>query len=391
MSAPEFTNSGIVVQTYQEIYDELAEGYRSIYGDDINLDPNAPDGQRVAIEAQARLDLQTFALALYNSFDPDLAAGLSQNRIIKLAGITRRPATRSQVDVEIVTDRSLTLSDDYTVEDSLGQLWITLEEVIIASATTQTVTLFAQDFGAIEADPDTVTEPATVVLGVTSITNPLASTVGVDEETDEELRIRRNRSLETPTSSSTGRLFTALTEVANVTDVAVYENDTPSTDSDGIPAHSLWVVVEGGSVDDIVETMVKNQTGGKGMVGAVTGNYTETVIRPDGSDFFIVHTMIFARPTEVAVSVRLDVEKRTASSVIDEELIKEKIAANTYNIGSNLLAGSLYASALQAGNGFVPSSMEVNRGSGWVEDWVEADLDEKFTISVDDITVTEIS
>jgi len=39
---PEFTNTGIQVQTFQEIYDELADGYRDIYGEDINLDPDSP-------------------------------------------------------------------------------------------------------------------------------------------------------------------------------------------------------------------------------------------------------------------------------------------------------------------------------------------------------------
>ena len=51
MTAPRFTPDGIQVQTFQEIYDELAAGYRVIYGEDINLEPNSPDGQRVAIEA----------------------------------------------------------------------------------------------------------------------------------------------------------------------------------------------------------------------------------------------------------------------------------------------------------------------------------------------------
>ncbi|OQY25514.1 MAG: hypothetical protein B6244_14960 [Candidatus Cloacimonetes bacterium 4572_55] len=63
----EFTPDGIKIQTYEEIFDFLAEGYRAIYGVDINLDQDSPDGQRVGIEAKARLDIQTFALALYNS------------------------------------------------------------------------------------------------------------------------------------------------------------------------------------------------------------------------------------------------------------------------------------------------------------------------------------
>src|SRR5690606_5090132 len=111
------------VQTYQEIYDELAAAYRAIYGADINLDADSPDGQRVGIEAKARLDLQSFALALYNQIDPDFSAGEFLNKLIKLSGITRRPAVRSQVDVDVTTDRALTLPAGWTVADSLGQSW----------------------------------------------------------------------------------------------------------------------------------------------------------------------------------------------------------------------------------------------------------------------------
>jgi hypothetical protein len=42
MTAPRFTPDGIQVQTFQEIYDELAAGYRAIYGEDINLDAEQP-------------------------------------------------------------------------------------------------------------------------------------------------------------------------------------------------------------------------------------------------------------------------------------------------------------------------------------------------------------
>ena len=87
---------------------------------------------------------------------------------------------------------------------------------------------------AVEADPATVVNPVTVVIGVLSVTNDLSAVVGIDEETDQELRVRRNRSLETPQSSSTGRMFTALANLPSVTDVAVYENDTDITDTDGI-------------------------------------------------------------------------------------------------------------------------------------------------------------
>ena len=391
MTAPIFTQEGIQVQTFQEIYDELAAGYRSIYGEDINLDPDSPDGQRVAIEAQLVLDSQSFGALEYNQRDPDFALGQSLNSIIKLSGITRRPATRSQVDVSIVTDRPLTLPEDYAVEDDIGQVWTTLNAISIP-LTESTVTLFAENFGAVEAAPDTITEPVTVVIGVLSVTNALSAVVGIDEETDQELRIRRNRSLETPQSSSTGRMFTALANVPNVTEVAVYENDTDVTDANDIPAHSLWVVVEGGAVAAIVEAMVKNKTGGKGMVGAVTETFSEQFLRPNGTTFTIVHSMTFDRPVDVPVLVRLDATFVDVSLPIDDERIRQEIATKQFGTGDSLKASSLYVLAFNSGENFIPTNLEISRdaGASWTGGQLIADLNEKFSIASADVTVTEV-
>ena len=391
MTLPRFTPDGIQVQTFQEIYDELAAGYRAIYGEDINLDPDSPDGQRVAIETQLVLDAQSFGALEYNQRDPDFALGQSLNSIVKLSGITRRPATRSQVDVSIVTDRPLTLPEDYAVEDDLGQSWSTLAARTLIAGTT-TVTVFAVNFGAIAADPDTIVNPVTVVIGVQSVTNPASATVGIDEETDQELRVRRNRSLETPQSSSTGRMFTALANLPNVTDVAVYENDTDTTDSDSIPAHSLFVIVEGGSVADIVEAMTKNKTGGKGMVGSVTGSFLEDVIRPNGTTFTIVHSMTFDRPVDVPVLVRLDATFVDVNLPIDDELIRQEIAKQEFSIGDMLKVNSLYRLVFNAGGNFVPTNLEISRDAGttWTGGIILAALNEKLSIASADVTVTEV-
>ena len=388
---PRFTPNGIEVQTFDEIYQELADGYREIYGNDINLDPDSPDGQRVAIEAQARLDVQSFGALLYNQLDPDFALGDALNTIIKLSGITRRPATRSQVDVNVTTTRPVTLPEGYAVEDDLGQTWETISEIDLSTGTT-TITLFAENFGAVEADPATITEPVTFVLGVDSVTNAAAAIVGRDEETDEELRLRRNRSLETPQSSSLGRLFTAIGDLTGVTDLMIYENDTASTDSDGIPAHSLWVIVEGGAVDDIAESLAKNKTGGKGLVGTVDGEWQEEVIKPDGTTFTIFHTMKFDRPTYYPVLVELDAIRKDSESPIDTELIANEIAKRTFRIGEDIIANDLYHAVFEASDRAIPKNLQISKDGGttFTDGRLESDLDGKFTIDATDVTVNEV-
>lgn len=388
---PEFTPNGIEVQTYQEIYDELAAGYRAIYGEDINLDPDSPDGQRVGIEARARLDLQSYGLALYQQLDPDFSIGVALDRLIKLSGIVRRPPARSQVDVTITTDRPLVLPDDYQVEDDLGQVWVTLDEVVLANGA-NTVTLFSQEFGAVEADADTITEPVTVVIGVQSVTNDAAAQVGRDEETDEELRRRRDRSLENPGYSTRGQLYAALGNLPGVTDLQVHENDTNTTDTDlDLGPHAIWAVVEGGAVDDIIESLAKNKTQGTDIKGTITGSYVETLFKPDGSEYFIVHAMQFDRPEYVAMQVRMNATRRDASTPIDTVLIEQEIAKRSYEIGQNALASELYYNAYQAGDSFIATDLEISLdGVTWTDERIEAGPQDKIRIDAADVTVTEI-
>lgn len=389
---PEFTPSGIQVQTFQEIYDELAAGYRSIYGEDINLEPDSPDGQRVAIEAQARLDLQSFGLALYQQLDPDFSFGESLNRIIKLSGITRRPATRSQADTTITTDRPLTLPADYAVEDDLGQSWTTLSEVSLVSGA-NTVTLFAENFGAVEADAGTITQPVTFVIGVLSVTNLLAATVGTDEETDQALRIRRNRSLENPATSTVGSLFTILGNLNNVTDLAIYENDQDTTDVErDIPPHTLWVVIEGGSVDDIAEAIAKNKTGGTGLKGDIEGVYIEVLERPNGEEYDIIHIMRFDRPTEVELYVNMTATRKNASDPVNITAIQNALAARQFSINENAIASDLYRTVYQAGDNFIATDLEISIDDMTFTDGrIESAPDEKFTISAVNVDITEIT
>ncbi|HSH51864.1 MAG TPA: baseplate J/gp47 family protein [Bacteroidales bacterium] len=386
---PELTPQGVQIQTYQEIFDEIAEQYRDIYGADINLDPNSPDGQRVGIEAKARLDLQSYGLLLYNQLDPDLALEENLNKILKITGVSRRPATRSQVDIEITTDRPLTLPDDYTIEDSLGQEWVTLSEKSLTTGL-NTVTFFSKVFGAIEADTGTITEQKTIILGVTSVYNPAAATVGLEEETDEDVRIRRNKSLISSEITEKGMIYKALFELANITDVQVYQNSESDYDANlELDGHSIWCVVEGGAVADIVEAIAKNKSAGTGIKGDISGTYTETITRR--TNFFIVHEMQFDRPVDLPIYVRLTATRTDSSVPVDIESIKNNIASRKFYINDNLQAGSLYKNAYQAGGDFIITDLEISKdGITWTDGLLESFYDEKISISTDNITVTEV-
>lgn len=386
-----FTDDGLQIQTYDEIYAELVASYQSIYGADINTDADSPDGQRIGIEAKARLDLQTIALSLYNQMDPDFASGEWLNTLIKLSGISRRPTSRSQVDVTITTDRDLTLDAGYAVNDDLDQTWSTLTAAALTTGA-NTVTLVAEFFGAVEADAGTVTTPATVVLGVISVTNPLAATIGLEEETDPELRTRRNLSLIAPRTSSKGGMFTALGNVARVTDVVVYENDTDSYDASlALDAHSLWCLVEGGEVADIVGAMAKVKTSGTGLKGSTSGTYVETLYKPDLTPYTYTHTMYFDRPVAADLYVSLTVEG-VNGAVVDTAAIENALAALSFAIGEGVSAGDLYETVYNVANNFTVTLLKISDDDiAYTDGRLDPDPDGVFGIDAANVTVTDIT
>ena len=386
-----FSATGLTIQTYQEIYDELVTAYQGIYGADINTDANSPDGQRIGIEAKARLDAQAYALSLFNQLDPDLASGEMQNKVVKYAGITRQPPARSSVDVTVTTDRALNLPSGYAVADTLGQVWVTTA-LVACVAGANAATLVSQDFGNIEADAATVTEPVDIIIGVLSVTNALAATPGREEETDEELRVRRNASLSTPATSTVGGMFAALGNLPGVTDLIVYENDTDVLDATlSLAAHAIWCVVEGGVTADIIETIAKNKTGGTGVKGSVTGTYVETLTRPDETTYDITHEMAFDRPTDVPLYITLTVEGLNGA-VVDTAAIKTALAAVSYHIAETASASSLYATVYTVASTFAATLLEISDDDiTYTDDYIEPAPGAVFSIDTANITITDIT
>jgi len=85
--ALQFNDKGLEINTFRDLFQLLSDGYKGVYGQDIDLDQESPDGQRVAIEAQARADIEAALQWLYSQMDPDFNTGDMQQIIAKLHGL----------------------------------------------------------------------------------------------------------------------------------------------------------------------------------------------------------------------------------------------------------------------------------------------------------------
>ncbi|MDD0862137.1 hypothetical protein LOD44_11070, partial [Xylella fastidiosa subsp. multiplex] len=64
------TTSGYEAERLDTIIARLQEGFRSIYGNDINVDPDSPDGQLIGLIAQIKADLEELGTDIHRQLDP---------------------------------------------------------------------------------------------------------------------------------------------------------------------------------------------------------------------------------------------------------------------------------------------------------------------------------
>ncbi len=248
------TAQGLTIATAQELLANKIADYKRIYGSDIDVSSNTPDGQIININVQAVIDLLELIMSVNNSFDPDNAVGIPLRQRCAINGVFVQDGTYSITPIEIVTVKpNLYLygldqaeQDVYFIYDNTGNKWLLMQSQLNIGAGTIFRDFRAENPGANITIPNTINIPGTVILGVSSINNPTAQSIkGIDEESDASLKVRRAISVALPSQGYQQGLRAALLNIPGIAFAQVYENKTNYTNSDGMPGHSIWVIVDG--------------------------------------------------------------------------------------------------------------------------------------------------
>lgn len=323
---------------YPSFLDYYKTQYREIYGADTYLEADSQDGQWVAIQAKAAYDLAAIGAATRNGFSPATAQGVSLSSVVKINGIKRRLPTQSVVDLTIVGTVGTEIINGIA-QDVINQKWLLPASVIIPISGTIDVTATAEKVGAISAQAATITRIFTPTNGWQTVNNVLPATEGVPVETDFELRQKQSESVAIPSLSVLEGTAGAVASVANVIRIMPYENDSNVTDGDGIPAHSIAIVAEGGDSAEIAEAIALHKTPGTGTYGTTS----EVIFDRYG----VPNTINFFRPTPVDMKVEVSLTAFTGYTTGYDALIADAVAAsiNALKIGADVLITKLYVPA----------------------------------------------
>lgn len=378
---PYIDDTGLHVPEYADIKTTLESAWQGIYGSDIYLEPDSQDGQLIAVFALALLDTYQAMEQVYQGFSPSTASGETLSRVVKINGIRRQAGTYSTADVTITGTAGTTITNG-VVADVAGQKWNLPATVVIPTSGQIVVTATAQEEGEITAQAGQITKIQTPTRGWQTVTNAAAATMGASTETDAALRLRQAYSVALPSSTILEGTLGAVLSVDGVSKATIYENDTNSTDANGIPAHSISVVAQGGAAADIAQAIWLKKTPGCGTYGTTS----EVITDSNG----ITTTIRFYRPTVTAVAVTVNITPAAGYLAATADDIKAAVAEyiNALAIGDDVSIARVTAAAVTAGSAYDVSSVTIGKvGQSQSASNLVIPFNGLATCDVDDISV----
>ena len=391
--------NGLQTKTLTEIKAEIVAGLKLAYGDDINVASDSPDGQSITIFSLVVRDSLDALAQVYNSFDPDLAIGRILDQRCAINGIQRLTGTHTETSVAVETNKAVTLIglngadpstpplNIFTVSDTQGNYFYLKASQVVVETTliTHDFLFVAKDIGAIETSPATITRVVSVLMGVKSVTNStvMNTVLGLNEETDASLRLRRQQSVSLASQGYLASLKAALKNISAVTYSEVYENYSNITDGNGIPSHTIWAIVEGGLDADIAYEIYTKRNAGCGMKGSVAVNVTQ----PDGTLFQVQ----FDRTVQETLHIKLDAHS-ISGVALDQTYIKNQLVALVALTVSESINSNDVAALIREidSNALATNILVSNDGATWLSILNTSFKNYKLVLASGNITLTVV-
>ncbi len=335
---PTVDATGISAPSFNDILLSLQAIFQSIYGSSVYIAPDSQDGQWLAALAKAINDSNQAAIAVFQSFSPTYAQGAGLSSLVKLNGLTRNVSSNSTA-IGNVIGQAGTVVTNGVVKDINGNLWNLPVSVSIPAGGSVTVTATAQLPGAISAPAGSINQIYNPQLGWQSFVSTADAVPGAPVESDAQLKSRQAVSTAITAETPTDAIAAAVANVSGVLRSTVFDNDTDTTDSNGIPAHNICVVVEGGVAQDVAAAIASKKTPGIPTYGTTSIIVYDSLGLPRTINFYELQL----------VSVYFDVTIKTLPgySAATSAQIQTALAnfANALGIGEDVYSSQAQAAA----------------------------------------------
>ena len=327
--------NGFTIKPEEEISTDIGNNLVATFGSTFDVSPESPDGQLIGVFSSALYDAWQMGELAYNSYVPSKTFGVGLDNLCELNEVERYYQRPTTATVAMSGDNGVVIPAGSLVADESGLEFETTVGLTLDSSTDNSVSVFATTAGANIVPAGTITVIVTEgISGWTGVNNPEAGIVGIDKETDPQLRNRRAKSVVTTGTSTNAAIYAALYKLG-ATYVVVIDNDSGEV-VDGQPPNTFQCVVEGGSQVDIAQAIYTVKPYGIQAYGDIQ----TTVEDSKGYPKVIGFSRTSRVPVYVSVSlVRNKGASYDASTIVQANLIEY---INGLNIGDDVIWSDLF-------------------------------------------------
>jgi uncharacterized phage protein gp47/JayE len=349
--------TGLTIKSAADIEAEIKADQLAAIGPQLQNGPESPLGQFNAIMSTKLGEIWEVLQQVYEALDPDAAAGQQLDAVLALNELTRNPATRSTVTLTISGVDTTAIPIGYTARIPDGAQWETTEAGVITGGTVDLATQ-ATVTGPVQGPAGTITEPVTIIAGVSGVNNAEDALEGSEEETDEEARQRRAGALAVGGAGTDPSLQSRLGEVDTVAQALVISNRTDSTDALGIPSRAFRAMIWPAQADNqpIFDVIIRNQPAGILADGAISGTATDS----QGVEQPVAYSL--ASEQEVHVDVIITTDPLTYTG---DDAVKAAVVAfgDGLRIGEDVLLHLILCAVTDAVEGIITIEIRALVGS----------------------------
>ncbi len=298
--------------------------------------------QIVAIFAEEVSFVENAAKAANDQRDLQYATGAGESALVQLNAILRNPGTKTIIPLELrgIAGTRIPAGAKVAPVDRATTYELT-EDVVLPKSGLAETTAVAAVPGPFNPGVDTVTDIMQQISGWESVSNRLTLnpgtaaavavgviSVGADEESDEELRLRQQTSTNATSYRQIEAIRAVVADIPGVAFVRAYQNSSLAVDARGIPGKCLALVVVGGDNDAIAQAIHSRSPIGIGYHGN-----TAVTVR---DNLGIANTVSFSRPLERPVSVKIGLgivvdENVQTFPANGDQLVREAVLAFAQN------------------------------------------------------------
>lgn len=385
------TDAGFTLKEFEILRAEI-EAYQKLHIDDgLDLSDDSPLGQINVSHILKLAELWQLAQKTYVSRDPDQAGDWALDVLAAMTGTYRSPWAKTIVNATVVLDpyKSLPAGSIANLTGRPNSQFILIEEIEGSDEGGSFDAVFeAASDGAIVVVEGQLSEIAVAVDGWVSVDNTEPGLIGSQPERDEEFRMKRERELSASGSSTLNSIISTISQTSGVIDVYGAENNK-SIIVDGIPPHSVHIIVYGGVDADIADAIWRSRGAGTGMYGTKTGNVTDS----EG----VIHVMRWDETIERIFSCTINVNRELGwitTDGISKNAVKQAVFdyITALKIGQSAIYDKIRASAvlIDGVKSLASCIIKLDSESAGVIDLAVA-KNEIIITDLDNITVTVVS